>query len=392
MPNKQLYIDNEAVATLGLLQDGLLFPVTKLMNKEETKEVCKTKSYKGSSYPVPFLLAPSGKKNEKVLKSLKKGDKVDFITCGIKSGQMTVDEVFKIDKDERIKTIYATNNPEHPGVQNTYKRLGNYAVCGDFTVDFDAAKQHKAQIQDAIKNTDAKSVSAIMLAGKPFHRAHERIIRTSLVNNDLMVIFVLKPYTKDALSYETRYKTIEYFCNNYLPKDKFVLVPLENTYIFGGINELIFNAIVAKNYGCTSLVVGKSSVGLGAFYEKKGLNTILNTLEGINIKMEIMSKFVYCNKCSTLVSTNACPHGFHHHVNYHSESIMELLELGIIPPTLLMRKEISSIILTELFPQREEKLKKIYQSIAPSSGLLDDDENINFYEGLMDLYHTSSLT
>ena len=392
MSNKQLYIDNEAVATLGLLQDGLLFPVKKLMNKKETTQVCKTKSFKGSSYPVPFLLAPSGKRNEKILKSLKKGDKVEFITKGIKTGELVVDDVFKIDKDERIKTIYATNNPEHPGVQSTYKRLGNYAVCGEFKVDFDAAKKHKLQIQNAIKNTDAKSVSAIMLAGKPFHRAHERIIRTSLVNNDLMVIFVLKPYTKDSLSYEIRYKTIEYFCSNYLPKDKYVLVPLENTYIFGGINELIFNAIVAKNYGCTSLVVGKGSVGLGAFYEKKGLNTILSTLEGIDIKMEIMSEFVYCNKCSTLVSTNACPHGFHHHVNYHSESIMDLLELGIIPPTLLMRKEISALILSALFPQREEKLRKIYQSIAPSSGLLDDINNTNFYEGLMDLYHTSSLT
>jgi len=392
MSNKQLYIDNEAVATLGLLQDGLLYPVTKLMNEEESKKVSKTKSYKGSSYPVPFLLAPNGVKNEKVLKSLKKGDVVDFITCKVKTGQIVVDEVFKIDKDERIKTIYATNNPEHPGVKSTYKRLGNYAICGEFSVNFDAASQHKTQIQNAIQNTDAKSVSAIMLAGKPFHRAHERIIRTSLVNNDLMVIFVLKPYTKDRLSYETRYKTIEYFCNNYLPKDKYVLVPLENTYIFGGINELIFNAIVAKNYGCTSLVVGKGSVGLGAFYEKKGLNTILNTLEGIDIKMEIMSEFVYCNKCSTLVSTNACPHGFHHHVNYHSESIMDLLELGIIPPTLLMRKEISALILSALFPQREEKLRKIYQSIAPSSGLLDDVADTNFYEGLMDLYHTSSLT
>ena len=57
-----------------------------------------------------------------------------------------------------------------------------------------------------------------------------------------------------------------------------------------------------------------------------------------------------------------------------------------------MRKEISALILTALFPQREEKLKKIYQSIASSSGLLDDVDDVNFYEGLMDLYHTSSLT
>jgi len=392
MTNRKLYIDSEAVATLGLMQDGLLSPVTSLMDENEANIVDKTKKYKNCSFPVSFLLAPSGKRNEKILTSIKKDEKLDLYNDGKICGYIIASSVFKINKDERIKNIYGTNDPEHPGVKSTYKRLGNYAISGECMVDFNDAKEHKKQISNAIAHTDAKSISAIMLSGKPFHRAHERIIRTSLVNNDLMVIFVLKPYINGLLSFETRYKSIEYFCNNYLPKDKYVLVPLENTYIFGGVNELILNSIVAKNYGCTSLVVGKDSVGLGAFYEKKGLNTILNTLYGIDIKMEIMSEFVYCDKCSTLVSTNACPHGKHHHVNYHSSSIMQMLELGIIPPTLLMRKEISSIILSSLFPQRQDKLRRIYQNIAPSSGLLDDFGTTDFYEGLMDLYHTSSLT
>jgi sulfate adenylyltransferase len=392
MANRQLHIDNEVVASLGLLKDGLLYPVVSLMSKKEAKQVDNTKKYKNTSFPVSFILAPSGKKNEEVLKTIKNNETLDFINNGKQCGQIIANEIFKIDKDKRIKNIYGTNNPSHLGIKSTYKRLGAYAISGDFKIKFDDAREHKKQIQKAIQNTDAKTISAIMLSGKPFHRAHERIIRTSLVNNDLMIIFILKPYINDSLSYETRYKTIEFFCNNYLPKDKFVLVPLENTYIFGGINELIFNSIVAKNYGCTSLVVGKTTIGLGAFYEKKGFNTILDTLDGINIKMEIMSEFVYCNRCSTLVSTNACPHGSHHHVNYHSYSIMQLLELGIIPPTLLMRKEISSMILSALFPQRQECLAKIYQNIAPSSGLLDDFGTTDFYEGLMDLYHTSSLT
>ena len=392
MANRQLHIDSEAVATLGLLKDGLLHPVMNLMNENESKQVDITKKYKNTSFPVSFILAPSGKNNEEVLKSIKKDEKLDLINNGKICGHIIASEVYKIDKDERIKNIYGTNNPSHPGVKGTYKRLGSYAISGDFEIRFDDASEHRKKIKKAIQNTDAKTISAIMLSGKPFHRAHERIIRTSLVNNDLMVIFILKPYVNDSLSYETRYKTVEYFCNNYLPKDKFVLVPLENTYIFGGINELIFNSIVAKNYGCTSLVVGKTAIGLGAFYEKKGLNTVLDTLDGINIKMEIMSEFVYCNQCSTLVSTNACPHGSHHHVNYHSISLMQLLELGIIPPTLLMRKEISSMILSSLFPERQECLAKIYQNIAPSSGLLDDFGTTDFYEGLMDLYHTSSLS
>ena len=105
-----------------------------------------------------------------------------------------------------------------------------------------------------------------------------------------------------------------------------------------------------------------------------------------------MSNFVYCDKCSTLVSTNACPHGSHHHIHYHSESIMELFYLGVLPPAILVRKEISSIILSDLFPKRVDKLAKIHQQLFPSSGILDDFETTDFYESLMNLYQTSSLT
>ncbi|MCI0500882.1 MAG: sulfate adenylyltransferase [Epsilonproteobacteria bacterium] len=390
--DKKLYIDQEALATLSLLKEGLLKPVDKLMNEKESIDVNQTKLYKGTIFPFSFILAPSGKRNESVLKSLKNGEKLTLVCEGIACGHIICDEVFKIDKDERIKLIYGTNNPLHHGVVNTYQRLGNYAISGEFEVIFEDIKKHKIELETAITNLEAKSISAIMLSGKPFHRIHERLIRTALVKNDLIVIFLLKPYTDDQLSYNTRYKTVKYFCDNFLPKDKVILIPLENTYIFGGFNEIILNAIVAYNYGCTQLILGKEKAGIGAFYQDRCFSSIADTISGIDIDIEIMSNFVYCNKCSTLVSTNACPHGSHHHIHYHNESIMELFYLGIIPPAILVRKEISSIILSDLFPQRTEKLAKIYQQLSLSSGLLDDFENKDFYENLMSLYQTSSLT
>ena len=389
---RQLHIDQEALATLGLLQEGLLYPVTKLMTKEEMNEVDKTKGYKNQSYPFPFILAPSGKRNQEVLTTIKDGESLELYCDGKLCGEIKASEVFEIDKDKRIKMIYGTNNPEHKGVRDTYRRLGNYAICGDCKVDFKDVKEHKDKISNMIKDNDAKSISAIMLSGKPFHRVHERLIRTALVKNDLIVIFLLKPYVDDCLPYQTRYKSVKYFCDNFVLKDKIILIPLENTYIFGGFNELILNAIVAKNYGCTELIVGKNSSGLGAFYDKTEFNSILDTIDGIDINIDIMSDFVYCDKCSTLVSTNVCPHGAHHHINYDSESIMELFKMGILPPAILMRKEISSIVLSDLFPQRAEKLAKIHQRLSPSSGLLDDFETTDFYESLMNLYQTSSLT
>jgi len=106
MLTKQLHIDKEAVATLSLLEEGLLYPVTKLMNEKEAYEVDQTKKYQGVSYPFSFMLAPSGDKNEKVLLSAKKGERLDLVCDGKVCGYIITDEVYHVNKDERIKTIY----------------------------------------------------------------------------------------------------------------------------------------------------------------------------------------------------------------------------------------------------------------------------------------------
>jgi len=389
---KLLYIDKEAIATLAMARDGLLEPVSALMNEKEANEVNKSAKFKNSIFPFAFILAPSGKRNHQVLQNAIKGEKLVFICDDKVCGHIIIDEVFTINKDERVQKIYGTNNPEHPGVRDTYKRLGTLAVCGECNIDFDDIENNIKQIDNVIKSLDAKNISSVVLSGKPFHRVHERLIRTALVKCDLLIIFLQKPYKNDQLGYQTRHKTLQYFIENFLPKDRVLLVPLENTYIFGGLNELTLNAIVSRNYRATKLIIGQNHAGLGAYWEDKKLISIVDTLEKINLEIEIMSEFVYCDKCTTLVSTNACPHGSHHHVKYHNSSIMELFKLGIVPPTILMRKEISSIILSALYPERKSLLKKIYQNLSTSSGVIDEFESEDFYDGLMNLYQTSSLT
>ncbi len=390
---KQLFIDKEAVATLAMARDGLLKPVTKLMNKKESDEVNETGRYKGSLFPFSFILAPYGKRNSEVLKSAKKGETLELICDGKLSGTIIVDEIFAIDKEKRVEKIYGTNCSAHIGVKDTLKRLGDLAVCGEYTVEYTNIQKNIQNTKSTIEELKAKNISAIILSGKPFHRVHERLIRTALVKCDLLIIFLQKPYHDDSeLTYRVRQKTLQYFVDNFVPKDRVLLLPLENTYIFGGINELTLNAIVSKNYGATRLLIGQNHAGLGAYWDHNKLLSIVDTLKDIDITIEIVSEFVYCDKCTTLVSTNACPHGSHHHVKYHNESIMELFRLGIIPPAILMRKEISSIILSELYPSRKETLQRIHQNLSTSSGVIDTFESADFYDGLMNLYQTSSLT
>lgn len=390
--NKTLLIDKEAASALELLKDGLLSPVESLMNEQQSKSVLKTGLIEGKSFPFPFILAPSGKMNAEVLGSLQSGEEVTILFEGKPFASLIVDEVFHIDPSERIKQIYGTDDISHPGVMATLKRIGSLAVSGKYTLLNKSSNTNKQIISDAKKLIGAKHTTALVMAANPLHRAHERLIRQTLENTDLLVIFLLKPYTESNLSYNIRKEALDFFINNFLTKNHVVVVPLENSYIFAGYNEIIIDAIVAKNYGCDKLTIGRNHAGLGMFYDCNSNKSIIDKVVGIEIEITVASEYVYCDKCTTLVSKNTCPHGQHHQISYHSNSILELLELGILPPTILMRKEISAVILSKLHLSRFKNLEKLYYDILPTEGLLEEHTEKDFYLELMKLYQTTSLT
>jgi sulfate adenylyltransferase len=390
--NNELHIDKEAIATLSLLKEGIFFPVDKLMNQEESKLVDATSMYKNRPFPFSFILSPSGKVNNEVIKNAKKNDKIDIIVDGVTSGELIVEESFKIDPKDRLMKVFGTTDPMHPGVKDTYSRLGKYAISGEFNVDTRDVKSVKEQIQKAQKSIGAKSTTGIMMAAKPLHRGHERMIRTALENSDLVVIFLQKPYRTDKFSYELRHKTMSYFIDNYLPNNRVVIVPFENTYIFAGFNSIILDAIVAKNFGCDKLTVGQNHSGIGIYYDQFGLNSKIESFKNLDIKIEVVSEFVYCNTCKTLVSNQTCPHGRHHHINYNTEFMQELICAGVIPPAVLIRKEISALLLSEIFPNRFEKINKKFANFFPNEGILEDMNDEKFYLKLIDLHQTVSLT
>ncbi len=390
--NRTLFIDKEAASALELVADNLLLPVTKLMSEEESKEVLKSGLLDGKSFPFPFILAPSGKKNEQLISSLKRGEKISILCEGEEFATLVVDETFKINPKERVKHIYGTDDLTHPGVMATIKRLGSWALSGKYTLLDSSENTNKTKIIAAKELIDAKHTSSIMMAANPLHRGHERLIRQTLEGTDLLVIFLLKPYDSANLNYEIRREALEYFINNFLPKNRVILVPLENSYIFAGYNEIIIDAIVAKNYGCDRLTIGRNHAGLGMFYDCNSNKSIIDKVTGIDIEIHVASEYVYCDLCTTLVSKNTCPHGQHHQISYHADSILALLEAGILPPAVLIRKEISAFLLSKLYPNRFKNLEKLYYDTFAAKGLLEEHNEKDFYLELMKLYQTTSLT
>lgn len=392
--NRELYLDSEALATLRMCKEKILSPVDKLMNSQEAKLVDETSIYNGQHFPFSFILAPSGKRNEEVLKSAQKNDVLDIIVNDEKHGELIVEESFKIDRLKRVEKIFSTTDTAIKGVDDTLKRLGNYAISGEVKINSDEVKLHKKEIQDQKKLLGAKNITAIMISAKPFHRAHERMIRIALEKSDLLVLFLLKPYKQDLFTYEIRYKTLKYFIDHFLPKNRVMIVPFENTYLFAGLDSIILDSIAAKNYGCDTIAIGQNHEGIGMYYDNSGTKSIGNYFKELNIgiKMDIVSEFVYCNECKTLVSTRSCPHGRHHHISYNTELIHELFKVGVLPPAVLVRKEISAIVLSHIFPNRFKKLTDKFSNFFPGTGLIEEMDEEQFYMQLMNLHQTVSLT
>ncbi len=389
--NKSIYIDTEALSSLALVKAGLISPVDGLMDSKTSKKVNETKYYKGVPFPFSFVLAPSGKRNQEVIRSLENGEIVNLINNKEKVGELTVEEVFEIDPLERVQNIYGTADIGHPGVKNTITRLGSLAVSGEYHVKYAPIDESISMLREMIKKNDAKKVTGLMLAANPLNRSHERVIRDTLSRSDIVVLFLRKPFTEEGLSFDIRYNALKLYVELFLPANKVAIVPFENTYVFAGYNELILDALLVKNYGCNELVVGTNHGGLGLYYDHNEIHTIFNQCKDIGLDITTIDEYVYCEVCKTLVSNSTCPHGRHHHIHYNSNSIMKLIQSGLIPPTILVRKEISASILAALFPNRLKNIQEIYYSLMPSSGLLEDHSDEEFYVKLIELYQTTSL-
>ncbi|WP_024790664.1 MULTISPECIES: sulfate adenylyltransferase [unclassified Lebetimonas] len=384
----KIFIDKEAYYTLAMVQARLLSPIDKLMNKKEAETTNNEKKYKGKSVPFSFILAPAGKRNEEVLKNNPK--KIELFYNNRKIGEINVEEIYEIDPLKRVEIIYGSKDyKNYPQIAKTLKRLGKYAIAGKFWVEDYGIKKKIDYVKEFIKNKT--NVVGMTMHAKPVHRVHEKIMRQAIERNDLLIVFLVKNIQEEEVPYKLRFDTLKYLVKTYFPKDKIIIIPLVNTYIFSGVNEAILDAIIAKNFGCNKFIMGQTHKGLGIYYQADHLKSIFDSMN-LEIEAKTINEYVYCNVCKTIVSVNSCPHGSHHHISYHSDSIFELLKTGLMPPTILMRKEISAKFLANMFPNRFKNLEKLFYDISPNKGLIEESSDEDFYISLMKLYQTSSLT
>ena len=387
--NSEISINTEVYGALELIKNKILSNFSALMNDEQIKEVAKKGYFNGEPMPYSFGFAPFGEQNQNIASKLHAGQRVNLNMDGKIVGHIDVAKVFKFDESMRAKNIFLANESNSEMSLN----LGKYGISGEFELYDESLQISKDTLNELIKESGAKKITAVFLTADPFNRAHERLVRMTIDKADLVVVFLIRTREERHIDYEIRKQVLDFFNQNYLPTKKVFVFALKNTTLFSSHANPTLECIAASRLGANKLVIGQNHSGIGMFFDHNEVHTILDIYKNdLNLDVIVLPELVYCNKCKTLVSTKSCPHGQHHQIKYHPDVIKELLFNGIMPPAILVRPEISALVLSKLFVNRFKDIQKLCDDLFVNSGLLENKTDRDFYEELMKLYQTSSLT
>ena len=387
--NSEISINTEVYGALELIKNKILSNYDSLMDDEQIKEVAKKGYFNGEPMPYSFGFAPFGEQNQSVASKLTAGQRVNLSLDGKIVGHIDVAKVFKFDESMRAKNIFLANESNSEMSLN----LGKYGISGEFELYDESLQISKDALNELIKESGAKKITAVFLTADPFNRAHERLVRMTIDKADLVVVFLIRTREERHIDYEIRKQVLDFFNQNYLPTKKVFVFALKNTTLFSSHANPTLECIAASRLGANKLVIGQNHSGIGMFFDHNEVHTILDIYKNdLNLDVIVLPELVYCNKCKTLVSTKSCPHGQHHQIKYHPDVIKELLFNGIMPPAILVRPEISALILSKLYVNRFKDIQKLCDDLFVNSGLLENKTDRDFYEELMKLYQTSSLT
>jgi sulfate adenylyltransferase len=340
-------IDHEIAQEISNISHGIFSPLKGFLTNDELENVMNHgRLTDDTPWTIPIIYDIDPDK----LKGISSGDMVGLSYDGKPLAVLEIEDIYDFDPKVMAESVFGTQDTSHPGVEKVFnlnKKLlgGRVRMITDMDNPYPDFTLYPEETRILFKEKGWKTVVAFQTRNPP-HLGHEYVQKTALSIVDGIFINPLIGKKKvgdfkDEVILES-YKAL--MQNYYLSKHSTMAI-LHTEMRYAGPKEAIHHAIMRKNFGCTHFIVGRDHAGVGDFYGPFDAQYIFDDFPDLGITPIFFRSFFYCKKCGSIANDKICPHGDEDHINFAGKKIRAMLADGKVPPTDMMREEVSKTIL-----------------------------------------------
>jgi len=329
---------------------GVFSPLKGFLNEEDFTSVVKRGRLSNDlPWTIPIVLDA----NEELAKKVKDSSQVALRNDGQIFGVMQVEDLYKFDKTESAKSVFQTDDPSHPGF-NKFVTMQDILIAGEVkTVSttpnnkfLEDLRLTPAESRKKIEDRGWKSTVAFQTRNVP-HVAHEMLQKAALnIYDGLFINPLIGKKKVGDFKDEVILNSYTVLIDNYYPKYRIIFSTLHTEMKYAGPREAIHHAIMRQNFGCSHIIIGRDHAGVGNYYSPFAAHDIFKDYPELEIEPIFFPAFYYCKKCQSYVNDRTCPHYLDYREELSGTKMRKMFSSGELPPSHLMRPEISKVILS----------------------------------------------
>jgi sulfate adenylyltransferase len=308
------------ICDLELLLSGGFSPLGGFMSKAEYESVCHNmRLTTGLLWPMPIVLDVS----EDFKKSLKQKNREIALRDqeGVILAVLHVEDVWQPDRKSEAEAVFRTHSASHPGVDYLLNKANPWYAGGRVEgvqspshYDFKGLRLTPAELRTDFARRGWRRIVAFQTRN-PMHRAHvELTARAARQVEASLLIHPAVGMTKPGdVDYFTRVRCYQVILAKY-PRNTAKLSLLPLAMRMAGPREVIWHALIRKNYGCSHLIVGRDHAGPGKdkngkpFYEPYEAQEFFRKHEAeIGVQMVPFNNMVYVEEKDAYLPENEVP-------------------------------------------------------------------------------------
>lgn len=302
------------LADLELLLNGACSPLQGYMGRGEYDSVlAEMKLPDGAMWPVPVVLDVT----ESLAAGLKPGEPLVLRDReGAMLAVLHVGDVWRADREAEAEALYGTADPAHPGVRRLHEEMNGWYVGGslegiEFPIHFDyrILRQTPAQLRAMFLHLGWSRVLDVQ-SREVMHRAEYEM--TLAAARELEAALLLHPLVGERYNEADRVYFNRVRCHQHLldayPQGTAMLSLLPLAPRANGMRGALWRAIVARNYGCSHIMVqpGEEDTGYGDLVKDE---SFAGEMERLGVTWVPWRRWVYLAEEDSFAPEEEVPEG-----------------------------------------------------------------------------------